>query len=162
GPVVAGRDPVHRRRGAVAVRPADGRRDADRRRDRAARPPAPGDRAQAGAHRPAPEEPGGAAYVDRGRTAAAPGRRPGAAGVAVATQLHRAPAASRSAAAPPAADVGTADLAGPNLAPPLGQPLPAGLTWWYDPSGFVVPVPVGWKALPEGPKAVLFTEPSGP
>ena len=84
------------------------------------------------------------------------------AGVAVATQLHRAPAASRSAAAPPAADVGTADLAGPNLAPPLGQPLPAGLTWWYDPSGFVVPVPVGWKALPEGPKAVLFTEPSGP
>src|SRR5439155_542939 len=57
---------------------------------------------------------------------------------------------------------GTADLAGPNLAPPLGQPLPAGLTWWYDPSGFVVPVPVGWKALPEGPKAVLFTEPSGP
>ena len=57
---------------------------------------------------------------------------------------------------------GGARAANPLAAPPRGQLLPANLTWWYDQDGFIVPMPVGWRTLREGPKGIFFGEPGGP
>jgi serine/threonine protein kinase len=49
----------------------------------------------------------------------------------------------------------------PAPSPRQAQPLPADLTWWYDPSGFAVPVPVNWKPVRDSAKAISLYEPSG-
>jgi eukaryotic-like serine/threonine-protein kinase len=68
-------------------------------------------------------------------------------GVVVTAQRHHAPAASRAAPT--------------RSSPRPAQPLPANLTRWSDPSGFTVPVPVGWKPVRDGPTAMSWYQPGG-
>ena len=88
-PLVAGRDAVRGGRGPRAVHPRDDAGDAGRAGHREARPGPAGRAAQAGAQRPAAEEPQGPDAAVRGRGAAAADRR----------RAERRPAAQRAGAA---------------------------------------------------------------
>jgi hypothetical protein len=70
--------------------------------------------------------------------------------VAAAGVPARGPAAPY-VAAPGAAPAGTS--ATPRVVPP-------GFRWWYDPAGFRVAVPGGWRSAPDG-GASRFTAPGG-